>query len=151
MRHFRGWPSKTLNFWGIFEANPRKNLIIRGEVEGLVFKDFDHPTDNSNISRFQCTYLVQNLWIGWFLEKKSSNKVKKGHLMNFEGLHNWRFLAQKTLDSELECLFSKITRVKIQIKRLVKKQIYIMSCLCTCKGDIWHDIFLEIYIQNLLS
>ena len=44
LRGFQGLPSKSSSSWGIFEAKPRKTLYFRGEAEGMIFEDFDHPS-----------------------------------------------------------------------------------------------------------
>ena len=51
LRGFRGLPSKSSSSWGIFEAKPRKTLYFRGEAEGMIFEDFDHP----NLDNFDKT------------------------------------------------------------------------------------------------
>ena len=50
LRGFRGLPSKSSSSWGIFEAKPRKTLYFRGEAEGMIFEDFDHPSHYCSIS-----------------------------------------------------------------------------------------------------
>ena len=53
LRGFRGLPSKSSSSWGIFEAKPRKTLYFRGEAEGMIFEDFDHPSMYQDLKKFE--------------------------------------------------------------------------------------------------
>ena len=50
---------KALKFQGIFEGNPRKILNFRGEAEGMIFEDFDHPTTDPIFTELKDLYLLK--------------------------------------------------------------------------------------------